>query len=220
MRDRPSVAVQNSPWVSLGARRFGGERYERLITLQTDSQSDHTTVRLVSTSADAFDVTISTPTEEVIYTSVPASLVNSSTLLSTLNGATLRTTIVSQPPPLTPPTSSASVSTAERLHIFHGGRKTTILLPVPAWLQEKGKAVLGAAKGGIRAPMPSLVVEVKVNSGDKVEMGQAIVVLESMKTETVLRADGPGIVKSVGCKAGEMVEEGKDLVEIELEETQ
>ena len=66
--------------------------------------------------------------------------------------------------------------------------------------------------------MPSLVVEVKVDIGDKVEIGQAIVILESMKTETVLRAGGAGMVKSVGCTKGEMVEEGKELVEIELDE--
>lgn len=65
--------------------------------------------------------------------------------------------------------------------------------------------------------MPSLVVDVKVHLGDKVEIGQAIVVLESMKTETVLRADGAGTVKSLSCRKGEMVEEGKELVEIEID---
>ena len=65
--------------------------------------------------------------------------------------------------------------------------------------------------------MPSVVVEVKVKVGDKVGPGQAVVVLESMKTETVLRADAAGVVKAVGCANGEMVEEGRDLVEIEIE---
>lgn len=75
------------------------------------------------------------------------------------------------------------------------------------------------AKRGIRAPMPSLVVEVKVKAGDTVEKGQAVVVLESMKTETVLRAGGKGVVRAVGCKNGEMVDEGKELVDIEFEES-
>ena len=75
--------------------------------------------------------------------------------------------------------------------------------------------MLGAGKGALKAPMPSLVVEVKVNVGDKVEKGQAVVVLESMKTETVLRAEADGVVKAVGCKNGEMVEEGRELVSIE-----
>jgi 3-methylcrotonyl-CoA carboxylase alpha subunit len=216
LRDRPSIGVRNSPWISLGARRFGGERYERLITLQTVSPSLQTTVRTITTSSGTFDVTVSSPTGEIVFTSVPGSLADPSTLLSTLNGAKLRTTIVSQPSPMPPPNSSASTSIAERLHIFYHGRKTTLVLPAPAWLQEKGKAVSNAGKRGVKAPMPSLIVEVKVDIGDKVETGQAIVILESMKTETVLRADGAGTVKSIGCHKGEMVEEGKELVEIEF----
>ncbi len=46
-------------------------------------------------------------------------------------------------------------------------------------------------------------------------MGQPVVVLESMKTETVLRAPANGVVKAVGCVRGEMVEEGRELVDIE-----
>ena len=68
--------------------------------------------------------------------------------------------------------------------------------------------------------MPSLVVDVRVKLGDRVEQGQAIIVLESMKTETVLRADVAGVVKAVGCKNGEMVEEGRELVEIEGDEVE
>ena len=77
--------------------------------------------------------------------------------------------------------------------------------------------MLGAGKGALKAPMPSLVVEVKVSVGDRVEKGQAVVVLESMKTETVLRAEVDGVIKAVGCKNGEMVEEGRELVSIEAD---
>lgn len=105
----------------------------------------------------------------------------------------------------------------ERLHIFNGGIKTTLVLPSPNWLLSLGGDVLNAAKGALKAPMPSLVVEVRVKVGDKVEKGQTVVVLESMKTETVLRTDVAGIVRAVGCKKGEMVEEGKELVDIEEE---
>ena len=74
--------------------------------------------------------------------------------------------------------------------------------------------MLGAGKGALKAPMPSLVVEVKVKVGDRVEKGQTVVVLESMKTETVLRAEVDGVIRAVGCKNGEMVEEGRELVSI------
>lgn len=72
-----------------------------------------------------------------------------------------------------------------------------------------------ATAGALRAPMPSLVVEVRVEVGQRVEKGQAVVVLESMKTETVLRAPADGVVRAVGCVKGEMVEEGRELVDIE-----
>jgi len=65
--------------------------------------------------------------------------------------------------------------------------------------------------------MPSLIVELRVKVGDRVEKGQGVVILESMKTETILRADTAGVVKSVGCIPGEQVEEGRVLVEIEFE---
>jgi 3-methylcrotonyl-CoA carboxylase alpha subunit len=103
----------------------------------------------------------------------------------------------------------------ERLHVFCGGHKTTLVLPSPKWLLSLGGDVLNAAKGALKAPMPSLVVEVKVKVGDQVEKGQAILVLESMKTETVLRAPVAGTIRSVACSNGEMVAEGKELVDIE-----
>ena len=68
--------------------------------------------------------------------------------------------------------------------------------------------------------MPSLVIDVRVKLGDRVEKGQAIIVLESMKTEAVLRAYAAGVVRAVRCKNGEMVEEGRELVEIEGDEVE
>lgn len=105
----------------------------------------------------------------------------------------------------------------ERLHVFSGagGGKTTLVLPPPQWVLSLGGDVLGAAKGALRAPMPSVVVEVRVRVGERVEKGQPVVVLESMKTETVLRAPVAGVVTAVGCAQGEMVEEGRELVDVE-----
>jgi 3-methylcrotonyl-CoA carboxylase alpha subunit len=80
-------------------------------------------------------------------------------------------------------------------------------------------ADLDAAKSkGVKAPMPSVVVNVKVAVGQKVTKGQSIVVLESMKTEIVLRAEKDATVRTVACQKGEMVEEGKELVTFEEEQ--
>jgi 3-methylcrotonyl-CoA carboxylase alpha subunit len=217
LRDHPLQSnVPSSPWTSLSSRRFGGDKYERLITLQKDEASgEPVTVQVQSTTSGLFDITVIGPTARKTFLSVSAQMLSSTNLSTTLDSH-LFDTIVSQPPLAAVP-ASLSPNTMERLHIFNGGTKTTLVLPSPNWLLSLGGDVLNAAKGALKAPMPSLVVEVRVKVGDKVEKGQAVVVLESMKTETVLRTDVAGIVKAVGCKKGEMVEEGKELVDIEEE---
>lgn len=217
LRDHPvSSPMMQSPWTSLASRRFGGDVYERTITLQEEnaaSDSVPITVLVKSAGPAHFHVTVRNQNGETHFKSVSAQLISPTTLSSTVNDEYARVTVVSQPPAPTMPATSAS-NTMERLHVFRGGAKTTLVLPSPKWLLSLSEDILSAAKGALRAPMPSLVVEVRVKLGERVEKGQAVIVLESMKTETVLRADVSGVVKAVGCKNGEMVEEGRELVEI------
>ncbi|KAF7347271.1 hypothetical protein MVEN_01482200 [Mycena venus] len=221
LRDHPiSSPLMQSPWTSLASRRFGGDVYERTITLQEESAAPDAvpvTVQVKSAGPGHFHVTVHTPSGDTQFKSVSAQLISPTTLSSTLNDEYTRVTVVSQPPAPSVPATSAP-NTMERIHIFRGGAKTTLVLPSPKWLLSLSEDILSAAKGALRAPMPSLVVEVRVKLGDRVEKGQAVVVLESMKTETVLRADVSGVIKAVGCRNGEMVEEGRELVEIEAEE--
>ncbi|CAK5280460.1 unnamed protein product [Mycena citricolor] len=212
LRDQPLQTP--SPWSSLVSRRFWGDVYERTITFQQDETT--MTVAVRSTSKGTFDIDVRIGDTATEFHSVSGELLSATTLLSTVNGQRSRATVVSQPPPPGLPASGAS-NTTERIHIFSDGCKTTLSIPSPKWLLSLSEDVLGAAKGALRAPMPSLVVEVRVKVGDRVEKGQAVVVLESMKTETVLRADFAGVVKAVGCKNGEMVKEGRELVDVEQE---
>ncbi|KAI0066706.1 hypothetical protein BV25DRAFT_1849352 [Artomyces pyxidatus] len=216
LRDHPEQST--SPWTSLASRRFGGDVYEHIITLQTETGEleQPFSVHVKSLQSGLFDISVhstpgASPTE---FHAVAAHLASATSLSTTLNAEAVRATIVSQRPPPHVPASS-SPHTMERLHMFSGGRKTTLVLPSPNWLISLGGDVLSAAKGALKAPMPSLIVDVRVSVGEEVEKGQAVVVLESMKTETVLRAEFSGVVKSVGCVKGEMVEEGRELVDIE-----
>jgi len=143
------------------------------------------------------------------FRDVSATLGGPTALSSTLAGALTRATVV--------PQAHGASAGAERLHVFCGGHAATVLRRAPAWAEALAD-VRSAARGALRAPMPSLVVEVRVAVGERVEKGQAVVVLESMKTETVLRAPADGIIKAVGCVKGEMVEEGRELVDIEESE--
>ncbi len=67
----------------------------------------------------------------------------------------------------------------------------------------------------IVAPMPGLVVRVRVAVGDRVEAGQGVVVMEAMKMENELRATAAGVVKSVEVEPGTAVEKGTLLVALE-----
>ena len=63
----------------------------------------------------------------------------------------------------------------------------------------------------VAAPMPGLVVNVAVKSGDAVLRGQKLLTLEAMKMETTLYAEQDGAVADVLVQPGTPVEAG-DLV--------
>ncbi|MGB4752356.1 MAG: biotin/lipoyl-containing protein, partial [Fervidobacterium sp.] len=52
-------------------------------------------------------------------------------------------------------------------------------------------------------------------TGQKVEYGQKLLILEAMKMENDIVSDKPGIVKSIKVKEGETVDTGDVLVELE-----
>lgn len=69
----------------------------------------------------------------------------------------------------------------------------------------------------VRAPMPGLVVQVRVQPGARVSVGEAVVVMEAMKMRNELTSDVAGIVKSVAVATGDKVDSQAPLVTIERE---
>ncbi|WP_300972978.1 acetyl/propionyl/methylcrotonyl-CoA carboxylase subunit alpha [Sphingomonas sp. LHG3406-1] len=65
------------------------------------------------------------------------------------------------------------------------------------------------------APMPGLVTRLDVKTGDKVEAGQPIAVMEAMKMENILRAEKAATVKATPVGAGESVAVDQVIVEFE-----
>ncbi len=63
--------------------------------------------------------------------------------------------------------------------------------------------------------MAGNVWKVLVNIGDKVEEGQSVVILESMKMEIHVTADEPGIVKELKVNEGDFVDDGDIILELE-----
>ncbi|MEO6500312.1 MAG: biotin carboxylase N-terminal domain-containing protein, partial [Jatrophihabitantaceae bacterium] len=69
--------------------------------------------------------------------------------------------------------------------------------------------------GVLRSPAPALVVAVPVAVGDEVQAGAPVLVLESMKMETVLYAPFPARVRELLVATGGQVETGMPLVRLE-----
>jgi len=69
--------------------------------------------------------------------------------------------------------------------------------------------------GVLRSPAPALVVASPVAAGDLVEAGAPVLVLESMKMETVLRAPFTARVRELLVATGSQVETGAPLVRLE-----
>jgi biotin carboxyl carrier protein len=74
------------------------------------------------------------------------------------------------------------------------------------------------AKDQIATPMPGKVVKILVNVGDRIELGQALVIVESMKMENEIKSPTNGTVISIHFKDGDLVEPNKPIIKLEPDE--
>jgi len=72
-------------------------------------------------------------------------------------------------------------------------------------------------EGCVTTAMPGSIVEVKVKAGDKVNAGDAVLVIEAMKMENEIQASVSGIVVAVHVKKGDTVTPDESLLEIQPE---
>jgi biotin carboxyl carrier protein len=77
-----------------------------------------------------------------------------------------------------------------------------------------GSRVADREEFHLRAPMPGLVVTVPVVEGEKIEKGDVLLILESMKMQNELRSPRSGKVSRVRVKPGDSVEQRQTLLSV------
>jgi 3-methylcrotonyl-CoA carboxylase alpha subunit len=95
-------------------------------------------------------------------------------------------------------------------HIFtaHGATQITMV----DMLAHAGH---GPAEGGrLTAPMPGKVVSFAVKTGDLVQKGQPLAVMEAMKMEHTIAAPADGVVQELLYAPGDQVAEGAELLKL------
>ena len=90
--------------------------------------------------------------------------------------------------------------------------------------KKKTSAKVGASgrprpshEGCVTTAMPGSIVDVKVKAGDKVNAGDAVLVIEAMKMENEIQASVSGVVVAVHVKKGDTVTPDESLLEIQPE---
>ena len=82
----------------------------------------------------------------------------------------------------------------------------------------KGKRGHAAIPREVTPPMPSIVVRILVTEGDRVNKGDAVIVVTAMKMESTLTAPFDGTVTKINVVEGDKVMPGEILADIEKDE--
>jgi biotin carboxyl carrier protein len=83
-----------------------------------------------------------------------------------------------------------------------------------AWRAGRRAGAEAEGRQQVVAPMPGKVVRVLVKSGDKVEAGQGLLVVEAMKMQNEIRSPKSGTVERVLAQEGQPVNAGEVLCEV------
>jgi biotin carboxyl carrier protein len=85
----------------------------------------------------------------------------------------------------------------------------------PRELRRRSSAGASEGRQNVLAPMPGKVVRLLVKSGDTVEVGQGLIVVEAMKMQNEMKSPKAGTVVEIKTKGGATVAAGEILIVIE-----
>ena len=64
----------------------------------------------------------------------------------------------------------------------------------------------------LKAPMPGLVIDVRVKENDSIKKGESLVVLEAMKMENIIKSPGDLSIKKIHIKKGDAIEKNQIMI--------
>jgi len=109
-------------------------------------------------------------------------------------------------------------------YVARGDNKRFVQIGDEQYVFEEAPEEVSGAVGGAAAqlaeteigpPMPGKVVKVLVKEGEKVQIGQGLVIVEAMKMENEIKSTIEATVRKVNFSAGDLVNLGDVIIELE-----
>lgn len=101
------------------------------------------------------------------------------------------------------------------IHFIHFRGRAHRVEAIDALARARKRAVAESGEESLLAPMPGVVVRVAVEADEEVEAGDLLMVIESMKLQTSIRAPHDGRVAEICLGTGASFEQGATLVRLE-----
>ena len=93
--------------------------------------------------------------------------------------------------------------------------EATTSKPAPLPQARKPMDVSNGDTRSVKAPLPGVIIEIKVSEGDRVAYGQELCVLEAMKMKNTIRANREGRIKKIHAAISDQVQHSAVLMEFE-----
>jgi len=101
-------------------------------------------------------------------------------------------------------------SAGAELRAITGGREFKIaILDEREWRRNRGAAIEAEGLQRVLAPMPGKIVRVLVKTGDVVQAGQGLLVVEAMKMQNEIRTPKSGRIERMHVVEGQTVNAGE-----------
>lgn len=182
LQERQNCGLRSQPHTGFGS----GIQNRRIafIKVKADGTADpvETTVIVKQSGLDTFDATVNGTS----YSSITSHWdPKTRTITSFFPHTRLATRLINEDGKIT---------------IFQRGQQYRLQYATPKWI-EKALGIKDVANS-VLAPMPCKILRVEVEEGQRVTKDQPLVVIESMKMETVIRSPQDGVVARIVHRQG------------------